>query len=318
MGTPAFAVPSLKALLENGYEVPAVLTAPDRPAGRGQKIQYSAVKDFVLGYNVQGLNGQIPEKQIQLLQPEKLKNPEFVDFLSGFKVDLQIVVAFRMLPKLIWAMPPLGTFNLHASLLPQYRGAAPINWAIINGEKISGITTFFLNEEIDAGKLILQKELAIGDEETAGEYHDRLMEAGASLVVQTVKALESGLINTQEEQESSPLQVKIAPKLDKLTGLIHWENTTDSIYNLIRGLSPFPTAFTYLNGLMLKIFKANKMLLSHSEVPGSVETDGKTFIRYYSKDGYLDLVDIQLENKKRMQTQDLLRGYRMPAGIQSK
>lgn len=313
MGTPEFAVPSLNAILKRGYTVPAILTAPDKPAGRGQKIQISAIKEFTLDYNEKALiQGKPP---IQILQPEKLKNPDFLQELESFQADLQIVVAFRMLPKVIWDMPPLGTFNLHGSLLPQYRGAAPINWAIINGEKTSGVTTFFLNEEIDAGKIILKKEIPIGDSENFGEYYDRLKIVGADLVLETLELLEKGLISTLPEIPISENSISKAPKLDKLTGLIDWNLNTERIYNLIRGLSPFPAAFSYLEGKIFKIFKAEKKAFSHDQIPGSFETDGKTFIRFYTPDGYIEPIDIQLENKKRMFTPDLLRGYRINPGI---
>ncbi len=327
MGTPPFAVPSLKALLENGYEVSAVITAPDRPSGRGQKVHYSAVKEFVLAFNetwLKDVSNIKPDfKPLPILQPEKLKNPDFLEHLQSYKADLHIVVAFRMLPQLIWAMPPLGTFNLHASLLPKYRGAAPINWAIINGEKESGITTFFLNEEIDAGKIILQETISIESDETAGEYHDRLMIEGARLVIKTVQEIENHckdepnkvlplppLDEGDNENNLPTSSYPLAPKLDKTTGLIYWERSTESIFNLIRGLSPFPTAYTYLNNQILKIYKAKMVCQVHKHLAGHLETDGKTFLRFYANDGYLDIVDLQLENKKRMKTEELLRGIR--------
>jgi len=313
MGTPDFAVPSLKALLEKGYSVPAVITAPDKPAGRGQKIHFSAIKEFVMAYNEsRALN---EDAKIKILQPEKLKNPEFLELLESFKADLQIVVAFRMLPKVIWDMPPLGTFNLHGSLLPQYRGAAPINWAIMNGEKVSGVTTFFLNEEIDAGKIIFREELPIGDAETFGEYYDRLKIEGAKLVLKTVDALEKGLIESLPEIPVSNERISLAPKLDKTTGFINWKDGAEKIYNLIRGLSPFPTAFTYWEGKIFKIFLAEREIISHSHIPGTLETDGKSFLRFYTPDGFITALDVQMENKKRMKTTDLLRGYRLSPGF---
>ena len=340
MGTPEFAVPSLQILLENGYEIPAVITAPDKPSGRGQKINYSAVKEFVLNYNIQNSYMNQNFNPIEILQPEKLKNPDFLNLLRSIKADLQIVVAFRMLPELVWSMPNLGTFNLHASLLPQYRGAAPINWAIINGETISGITTFYLNEEIDKGKSILQEQIPIGVEETAGEYHDRLKDAGANLVLKTVQLIQRKILNidfnfdlsnidstiTQLEElvignqpktgpSLTPTFLHYAPKLEKNTGLIDWSKSTDSIFNLIRGLSPFPSAFTYLSGQTLKIYKARPVTEAHKQVEGTIYTDGKTQLQYFTKDGYLEIHDLQLENKKRMKTGELLRGLRLEPGF---
>jgi len=314
MGTPSFAVPSLKILLDHGYHIPAVVTAPDRPSGRGQKLNISEIKDFVIHYNEEKSKSDSNFTPIEILQPEKLKNPEFIEHLKSFQADLQIVVAFRMLPEIIWKMPVKGTFNLHASLLPQYRGAAPINWAIIHGEKISGITTFFLNEEIDAGEIIDQVEIPIGSEENFGEYHDQLKMEGSKLVLKTVIKIENGE-KIQYSSKNHYSNLYLAPKLTKLTGLIDWNQEVDKIYNLIRGLSPFPTAYTYYKNQSIKIYKAEKIVLEHPQKPGILETDGKNYLRFYAKDGYISLQELQFENKKKMGVQELLRGFRIDPGL---
>jgi len=297
MGTPDFAVASLDALVQANFDVVAVVTAPDRPAGRGQKLNESAVKKYAV------------TKQIPVLQPEKLKNPEFLEALAGYKADLQVVVAFRMLPEVVWNMPPKGTINLHGSLLPQYRGAAPINHAIINGEKESGVTTFFLTHEIDTGNIILSDSTAIADDETAGDLHDKLMHIGANLLVKTLKAIEAGEVNEQPQPQSGDL--KHAPKIFKDDCKIDWNNQAQPIYNLIRGLSPYPTAFTSLNDKTLKIFKAEIEDKEPGIVAGGFLTDGKTYLKFAAKDGFIKLLDIQYEGKKRMLIEDFLRGMRL-------
>ncbi|SFA53584.1 methionyl-tRNA formyltransferase [Pedobacter suwonensis] len=297
MGTPDFAVASLDALVQANFDVVAVVTAPDKPAGRGQKLSESAVKKYAV------------EKGIPVLQPEKLKNPEFIEQLKSYQADLQVVVAFRMLPEVVWNMPPKGTINLHGSLLPQYRGAAPINHAIINGEKESGVTTFFLTHEIDTGNIILSESTPIADNETAGDLHDKLMHIGANLLVKTLKAIEAGEVSEQPQPQSGNL--KHAPKIFKEDCKIDWNNPVQMIYNLIRGLSPYPTAFTFLNDKTLKIFKAE---IEHKEpgiVAGGFLTDGKTFLKFAAKDGFIKLLNIQYEGKKRMPIEDFLRGIRL-------
>ncbi|MGM9479404.1 methionyl-tRNA formyltransferase [Pedobacter sp. GSP4] len=297
MGTPDFAVASLDALVQANFDVVAVVTAPDKPAGRGQKINESAVKKYAL------------EKQIPILQPEKLKNPEFIEELRSYQADLQVVVAFRMLPEVVWNMPPKGTINLHGSLLPQYRGAAPINHAIINGEKESGVTTFFLTHEIDTGNIILSDSVAIADDETAGELHDKLMHVGANLLVKTLKAIEDNNISEQPQPQSEDL--KHAPKIFKEDCKIDWTKPAQNVHNLIRGLSPYPTAFTMLNDKTLKVFKAEIEDKEPGIAAGGFLTDGKTYLKFATKDGFIKLLDIQYEGKKRMLIEDFLRGMRL-------
>ncbi|MBB6239318.1 methionyl-tRNA formyltransferase [Pedobacter sp. AK013] len=297
MGTPDFAVASLDALVQANFDVVAVVTAPDKPAGRGQKLNESAVKKYAV------------EKNIPVLQPEKLKNPEFLKILASYKADLQVVVAFRMLPEVVWNMPPNGTINLHGSLLPQYRGAAPINHAIINGEKESGVTTFFLTHEIDTGNIIMSDSVAIADDETAGDLHDKLMHIGANLLVKTLKTIEAGEVSEQPQPQSGDL--KHAPKIFKDDCKIDWNNQAQPIYNLIRGLSPYPTAFTFLNDKTLKIFKAEIEDKEPGIVAGGFLTDGKTYLKFAAKDGFIKLLDIQYEGKKRMLIEDFLRGMRL-------
>lgn len=297
MGTPDFAVASLDALVQANFDVVAVVTAPDKPAGRGQKLNESAVKKYAV------------EKGIPVLQPEKLKNPEFIEELKSYQADLQVVVAFRMLPVVVWNMPAKGTINLHGSLLPQYRGAAPINHAIINGEKESGVTTFFLKEEIDTGDIIMSDSVAIADDETAGDLHDKLMAVGAQLLVKTLHAIEAGEVTEQPQPQSDDL--KHAPKIFKEDCKIDWNNSAQQIHNLIRGLSPYPTAFTALNDKNLKVFKAE---IEHKEpgiAAGGFLTDGKTYLKFAAKDGFIKLLDIQYEGKKRMLIEDFLRGMRL-------
>ncbi|MHA4896517.1 methionyl-tRNA formyltransferase [Pedobacter sp. PWIIR3] len=297
MGTPDFAVASLNALVEAGFEVAAVVTAADKPAGRGQKLQESAVKQYAVA------------KGIKVLQPLKLKDPEFIENLKAIGADLQVVVAFRMLPEIVWNMPHKGTINLHGSLLPQYRGAAPINHAIINGEKESGVTTFFLKHEIDTGDIILSDKVDIADDETAGELHDKLMELGARLIVKTVKAIEGG--NYQEQPQPETDVLKHAPKIFKENCFIDWNQSSQIVHNMIRGLSPYPTAFTKLNDKTLKVFKAEMEDKEPAITAGGFLTDGKTFLKFATKDGFIKLLDIQYEGKKRMTVEEFLRGIRL-------
>ncbi len=297
MGTPDFAVASLDALVQANFDIVAVVTAPDKPAGRGQKLNESAVKKYAL------------EKGIPVLQPEKLKKPEFIEELRSYQADLQVVVAFRMLPVVVWSMPAKGTINLHGSLLPQYRGAAPINHAIINGEQESGVTTFFLKEEIDTGNIIMSDSVAIAADETAGDLHDKLMAVGAKLLVKTVHAIEAGEVTEQPQPQSDDL--KHAPKIFKEDCKIHWNNPAQTIYNLIRGLSPYPTAFTLLKDKTLKIFKAEIEDKAPGITTGEFLTDGKTYLKFAAKDGFIKLLDIQYEGKKRMLIEDFLRGMRL-------
>lgn len=299
MGTPEFAVASLDALVKAGYDIIAVVTAPDKPAGRGLKIHESAVKQYAVAHG------------LPLLQPIKLKDPDFIQSLQELKADVQIVVAFRMLPEVVWNMPPLGTINLHGSLLPQYRGAAPINWAVINGEKETGVTTFRLKHEIDTGNILLQESFPIGENETAGEVHDRMKIIGADLLVQTVKGL--GSQSLQEKSQEEPTQntvLKHAPKIFTETCMIEWTQTSQQIHNLIRGLSPFPGALTKLDGKVLKIYKSTIEYQQHNHPYGTVFTDGKRFLKFATVDGFIHVLDLQLEGKKRMLVTDFLRGYR--------
>jgi methionyl-tRNA formyltransferase len=299
MGTPEFAVPSLNKLYEAGYDIVGVVTAPDKPAGRGMQLSESAVKKYAV------------ENNLSVLQPEKLKDPVFIETLRSLNADLQVVVAFRMLPEIVWNMPPLGTINLHASLLPQYRGAAPINWAIINGEKQTGVTTFKLQHQIDTGNILLQEKIPVADDETAGSLHDKMMYTGAQLLLQTIRQIENGTIQEMVQPSTADLSVlKSAPKIFNETCEINWNQPIDKIYNLIRGLSPYPTAFTYLDEKKLKIFSSEKEKTNESNESGKILTDHKTFLKFCATDGYISLKEIQLEGKKRMNIQDFLRGYR--------
>lgn len=304
MGTPDFAVASLKALVEGGYNVVGVITAPDKAAGRGNKITESAVKKYAA------------ENKLKVLQPEKLKNPDFLTELENLKADLQVVVAFRMLPEAVWNMPPLGTFNLHGSLLPQYRGAAPLNWAVINGETKTGVTTFLLDHEIDTGKIIFKKDTPIGENETVGEVHDRLMEIGAKLVVETVDAIAEGNIQPIPQTDLiDETQIKHAPKIFKEDCKIDWTKDSEIVRNLIRGLSPYPAAWTNLvneksgTEIQAKIFFAQKAVSEKSGLPGTIESDGKTFLNVASQNGWLQITDLQIAGKKRMKADEFLRGF---------
>ena len=308
-GTPEFAASQLEAILRAGVEVAAVVTMPDKPAGRGKKIQYSEVKKTALVH------------QLPLLQPEKLKDPVFLEALASYHADLFIVVAFRMLPAVVWKMPPMGTFNLHASLLPQYRGAAPINHAIINGETETGLTTFFLNEEIDKGRVILQEKVAIRPDETAGELHDELMLLGNRLVVETIRLIEKGAIQTVTQEElATGTTLKEAPKIFKDFCQIHWNRDCRSIYNLIRGLSPYPAAHTRLlpkegDPIDLKIYASEIETCSHTDPVGTVRTDGKTYLKVAANDGYVSLTTLQQAGKKAMNINEFLRGIRLESPL---
>ncbi len=304
MGTPDFAVASLKALVDGGYKLVGVITAPDKPAGRGNQLTQSAVKKYAVQNN------------LKILQPEKLKNPGFLSELESLKADLQVVVAFRMLPEVVWNTPPLGTFNLHGSLLPQYRGAAPLNWAVINGEKKTGVTTFLLDHEIDTGKIIFKREIPIGENETVGDVHDRLMEIGALLVVETVDAIAEGNIQPIPQTELKvETEIKHAPKIFKEDCKIDWNKDSESIRNLIRGLSPYPTAWTNLVNIktgveiIAKLFFAQKTGSVKHTLPGTIETDRKTFMNVACKNGWLQITDLQIAGKKRMKTDEFLRGF---------
>ncbi|MDN3581341.1 methionyl-tRNA formyltransferase [Mucilaginibacter flavus] len=300
MGTPEFAVASLDALITAGSDIVGVITAPDKPAGRGNKLNQSAVKQYAVA------NG------LKVLQPEKLKSPDFLAELKALNADLQVVVAFRMLPEVVWNMPTKGTINLHASLLPQYRGAAPINWAIINGEKESGVTTFFLKHEIDTGDVLFTEKITLTGHESAGDLHDRLMNKGAGLLVKTVKAVESGRYNEHPQvQLLTGEELKHAPKLFKEDCLIDWLQPAEAIYNRIRGLSPVPTAYTSLNGKSLKIYASELLIDEPAIQPGGFLTDGKTFLKFAAKGGFISLTDVQLEGKKRMGIEDFLRGVKL-------
>lgn len=299
MGTPEFAVASLDALVKAGYDIIAVVTAPDKPAGRGLKMHESAVKQYAVAHG------------LPLLQPTKLKDPDFIQALQELKADLQIVVAFRMLPEVVWDMPPLGTINLHGSLLPQYRGAAPINWAVINGEKETGVTTFKLKHEIDTGNILLQRSFPIGENEIAGEVHDRMKLIGADLLVETVNGFKNDTLKEKPQDVfREHFLLKHAPKIFTETCVIQWDRSTIDIHNLIRGLSPFPGALTKLDEKVLKIYKSATEPQQHQHAAGTVFTDGKSFLKFATANGYIHVLDLQLEGKKRMSINDFLRGYR--------
>ena len=298
MGTPEFAVPSLEILIENGFNIVAVITAPDRPKGRGQQLATSPVKDCAVKH------------EIPVLQPTNLKSPDFIEELKSYKANLQIVVAFRMLPEMVWNMPEIGTFNLHASLLPQYRGAAPINWAIINGEKETGVSTFFLQHEIDTGKIIFQEKESIRDEDTVGDLYERLMAKGAGLVLKTVQAIAAEDYPQVDQNENQEL--KSAPKIFRETCEINWAKPTQQVYDFVRGLSPYPAAWTRLNDKNLKIYKASKGNKQASgKVPGDFVSDGKTYLHFITADGFLNVIELQIEGKKRMGVEEFLRGNKV-------
>ncbi len=298
MGTPDFAVKSLEAIIDAGYNVVGVITAPDRPAGRGRKLRESAVKIFA------------ESKGLKILQPTNLKSEDFQKELKELNPNVQVVVAFRMLPKSVWGLPEYGTFNLHASLLPQYRGAAPINWAIINGEKKTGVSTFFLDEKIDTGAMILQEETPIDKSENVESLHDRLMDTGAELVVKTLKAIENG--NVETKPQSDLIELKEAPKLNRENTKINWEEPVDTIYNLIRGLNPYPAAWCYLENsseeLKVKIYDIEKLIQEHHLPNGTVTVMDKQ-IKVAAKDGYIIINEIQLPGKRKMDSKALLNGF---------
>ena len=298
MGTPDFAVEPLRRLVEAGKNIVAVVTMPDKPAGRGHKIQFSPVKEYTLSVN------------LPILQPVNLKDPEFIEQLRSYQADLQIVVAFRMLPEIVWNMPPLGTFNLHASLLPQYRGAAPINWAVINGETETGITTFFLQHEIDTGNIIQQQKIDIAPDDNAGIVHDKLMYLGADLVLQTVNQIESGNVASIPQPEG---ELKPAPKIFKETCRINFNSTAESVRNLVRGLAPYPAAWIELadtegNATNMKIYEVSKELCTPTHPVSTLVCDGKKVLKVAVQDGYIHLDQVQLAGKKRMPAADLMRG----------
>lgn len=304
MGTPEFAVASLNAIMQAGYEVAAVVTVPDKPAGRGQKLSFSAVKEYAV------------KKHLRLFQPEKLKDENFISELKKINADVFVVVAFRMLPEAVWAMPPKGTFNLHGSLLPQYRGAAPINRAVMNGEKTTGVTTFFIEKEIDTGKIIFSEKTEIGENETAGDIHDRLMNIGAALVVKTLDAIENENINqtSQEELLNKNETLKTAPKIFKNDCRINWNKPVEEIHNQIRGLSPHPAAFTEMvsntdERVLLKIFRCEKILKQHELVPGTIESDKKNYIQIAAQNGFINITELQSAGKKKMPVKDFLMGF---------
>lgn len=300
MGTPEFAVASLSALVKAGCNIVAVVTAPDKPAGRGLQLNESAVKKFATANN------------ILVLQPEKLRNIEFIEALKKLNADIQVVVAFRMLPEIVWNMPPMGTINVHGSLLPHYRGAAPINWAVINGEKETGVTTFKLKHEIDAGNILLQATIPISENETAGEVHDSMKEIGAELLLKTLQELAKGKIKEQKQDELLDNSlIKHAPKIFTETCKIDFTKSTEQVHNLIRGLSPFPGAFTYIDNKIVKIFISRKEINHHTNSIGTIISDGKTFLKITCLDGYIHVLELQLEGKKRMKIEDFLRGNKI-------
>ena len=322
MGTPDFAVEALRQLVEGGYKVVGVITMPDKPAGRGHKIQYSPVKQYAL------------EQNLPLLQPEKLKDEAFVEALREWKADLQIVVAFRMLPEVVWNMPRLGTFNLHASLLPQYRGAAPINWAVINGDTETGITTFFLKHEIDTGEVIQQVRVPIADTDNVEVVHDKLMMLGGKLVLETVDAILNGTVKPIPQEEMAVVgELRPAPKIFKETCRIDWNQPVKKIYDFIRGLSPYPAAWSELiasekESVVVKIFKVEKIVKKNDKrcrnsrgrfcKVGSIETDGKKYIKVSVPGGFVSILSLQLPGKKRLKTDELLRGYHLEDGCKMK
>lgn len=306
MGSPDFAVGPLRVLLEAGCNVVGVITAPDRPAGRGKKIRHSAIKEFLLN----------EQKEISLLQPERLKDPAFIDELRALRPDLQVVVAFRMLPEVVWSIPSMATFNLHASLLPQYRGAAPINHVLINGENETGVTTFLIDEQIDTGRILLQERIPIASDETAGELHDRLMELGAELVLRTVRQFSEGQMEakTQDHFLDPGTCLNNAPKIFKENCRIDWNLDGKRIFNLIRGLSPYPGAFTFLvkdegEQVLSKIFSATFEEKPQSNTPGSISVDEKKTMEVAVKDGVIRILSIQQEGKRKMDIKDFLAGF---------
>ena len=305
MGTPDFAVEPLRCLIDGGYNVVGVITMPDKPAGRGHKLQLSPVKQYAL------------DNHLPLLQPEKLKDEDFVQALRQWKADLQVVVAFRMLPEVVWNMPRLGTFNLHASLLPQYRGAAPINWAVINGDTETGITTFFLTHEIDTGKVIQQVSIPIDDTDNVEVVHDKLMLLGGKLVVETIEAILHGDVKPMPQEEMAVIgELRPAPKIFKDTCQINWAQPTKRVYDFIRGLSPYPAAWTtlkYPNGeeVIVKIFESEKIDKACEVAPGTILTDDKSYVEVATSDGFISVKSLQFPGKKRLRTEEFLRGFKL-------
>lgn len=301
MGTPDFAVESLRALVEGGYNIAAVVTMPDKPMGRhGSVLQPSPVKQYAL------------EKGLKIMQPANLKDPQFIEDLRSLQADLQIVVAFRMLPEVVWQMPKFGTFNAHASLLPKYRGAAPINWAVINGETETGITTFFLKHEIDTGDIIQQVRIPISETDNVETVHDKLMVLSGKLVTETVDNIIAGTVKSIPQDQFTNVELTPAPKIFRDTCRIDWKQPTKKVYDFIRGLSPYPAAWTTLDGKAVKIFEAEREAISTSgEKPGAIQTDGKTYMKVITSDGALNILTLQLEGKKRMPISDLLRGFKL-------
>ena len=296
LGTPDFAVASLRALVENHFNVVAVVTAPDKPAGRGMQLKASDVKTYALSQN------------LPVLQPERLKSPDFLEALQSYQADMQVVVAFRMLPEVVWNMPPLGTINVHASLLPQYRGAAPINRAIMNGETETGVTTFQLKHTIDTGNILLQQKVSILPEDNAGSLYEKLMHTGATLLVETIRGIVDGTIQEQPQPQGG--EWKHAPKIFREDARLDWNRPVIELHNLVRGLAPYPAAFTLISGKQLKIFHTAFEQTPVNRQPGEFETDGKTYLRFAATDGWLYCLDLQYEGKKRMPVEDFLRGFR--------
>ena len=305
MGTPDFAVMPLKTLVDSGYNIVAVVTMPDKPSGRGLKLHESAVKQYAT------------EAGLKILQPEKLRDPEFLQELQSLKPDLGIVIAFRMLPETVWAMPKLGTFNLHASLLPQYRGAAPINWAIINGETKTGVTTFMLNAEIDKGAVIGQREVTITETETAGTLHDKLMLQGTELVLESVNRIAAGEVKPVDQTQMQTAGLKEAPKIFKETCRVDWNEPVEMVYNLIRGLSPYPAAWSEMvnpenkQRIGIKFYTANKEKACHKKFPGKIVSEDNTNLKIACSDGYILIGELQAAGKKRMPAADFLRGFHL-------
>lgn len=297
-GTPDFAVASVRALREAGANIVAVVTAPDKPAGRGMQLQESAVKQYAKSVG------------IPVMQPVSMKAVEFVEELRALNADLQIVVAFRMMPEVVWNMPPMGTVNVHGSLLPHYRGAAPINHAIMNGDEVTGVTTFRLKHEIDTGNILLQQQVPISADDNAGTMHDKLMMAGAELLVRTVRGLASGELTEIPQADIPVNELKHAPKIFREHMVIDWEKPVIEIYNKIRGLSPYPAAATMLNGKSVKIYTAEYKTEIHNKAPGSYDTDGNTYLRFAATDGWIYIKELQMEGKKRMGVVEFLRGFR--------
>jgi len=311
LGTPEFAVASLDTLIKNKYDIVAVVTSPDKPAGRGQQLQQSAVKKYAVANN------------LKVLQPFNLKDAVFIEELRALRAELQIVVAFRMLPEIVWNMPKSGTYNLHASLLPKYRGAAPINWAIINGEKETGVTTFKLKQEIDTGNVLFQERVEIGDTYTAGELHDALMKTGAELVLKTVREIENSILHKTNLNFVSQNQkdVSHAPKIFKDTCKINWNNHVVKIYNLIRGLSPYPSAFTQFKDekgslCVIKIFNTTYELCEHKKKIGSIDSNNKNYLKIYCEAGAIEVIELQLQGKRRMPITEFLKGFKINAGAE--